>query len=279
MKRASYVVCASVILLFAFAQSASADASCGVFVEGSVSDVFGNTVWSGSSLVDAGIQPDAGTCSTAAYNALNSHAYSICAQRSSGVNIDISGGVYFNGQLVQEHEGPSSCVGGLWSQLLQRAWFRSGTEPGRRHHLSERLVHAHLSSRWQHRGVSGLNGCLGRQLLVNLQQLGGRWSGENAGRRQLRRGQLQRWHGLDVGHRQFGRLPRPPRRWPNSHLCHERQSALVECLRPFLTAGRGQASGIGTPLIPVLRCHDGRHEDREDTCLFFFVLIVVFVPS
>ena len=40
-------------------------------------------------------------------------------------------------------------------------------------------------------------------------------------------------------------------------LCHERQSALVECVRPFLTAGRGQASGIGPPLIPVLRCHDG----------------------
>lgn len=113
MKRASYVVCASVILLFAFAQTASADAPCGVFVEGNVRDVFGNTVWSGSSLIDAGIQPDAATCSTAAYNALNSHAYSICAQRSSGVNINISGGVYFSGQQVQEHQGPSSCVAGF----------------------------------------------------------------------------------------------------------------------------------------------------------------------
>jgi hypothetical protein len=113
MKRARYVVCASVILLLAFAQSASADASCGVLVEGNVSDVFGNTVWSGSSMVGAGIQPDAGTCSAAAYNALNSHAYSICAQRSSGVNIDISGRVYFNEQLVQEHEGPRSCVSGF----------------------------------------------------------------------------------------------------------------------------------------------------------------------
>jgi hypothetical protein len=113
MKRASGVVCASVFLLFAFAQSASADASCGVFVEGNASDVFGNTVWSGSSLVDAGIQPDAATCSTAAYNALNSQAYSICAQRSSGVNLDLSGGVYFNEVLVQEHQGPSSCVAGF----------------------------------------------------------------------------------------------------------------------------------------------------------------------
>ena len=192
MKRARSVVCASVFLLFAFAQSASADASCGVFIEGNASDVFGNTVWSGSSLVDAGIQPDAATCSTAAYNALNSHAYSVCAQRSSGVNLDLSGGVYFNGVLVQEHEGPSSCRLRLRSQRLHRARFRSRVEPDQFHHLSERLVHARLSSRWQHRGVSGLNGCLGRQLLVNLRQLGCRRSRENAGGRQLRRHQRQR---------------------------------------------------------------------------------------
>ncbi len=113
MKRVAHVICLSVFLMFAFAQAASADASCELSAEGGLTDVFGNTVWGGSQVVDVGLQPDAGACSTRAYYALNNFAYSICAQRSSGVNLNIPGNVYFDGQWVEEHSGPASCISGF----------------------------------------------------------------------------------------------------------------------------------------------------------------------
>jgi hypothetical protein len=130
MKRAARVMCMSVFLMFALAQVASADASCGLSVEGGLTDAFGNTVWGGSHLVDVGMQPDAAACSTSAYNALNNFAYSICVQRSSGVNLNIPGDVYFNGQWVQEHSGPASCPSGFGLNAYTALNSRGVLNPG-----------------------------------------------------------------------------------------------------------------------------------------------------
>ena len=211
MKRASFVVCTSVFLLFAFAQSASADASCGVSVEGNLTDVFGNTVWCWIELVDAGMQPDAATCSTAAYNALNSHAYSICAQRSSGVNLNISGDVYFNGQLVQEHGGPSSCIAGFGLNSYAALGSGSALNPGD----SITSPNGWYTLIYQADGnivvYQGSIGCLGRQLLARRATTGasaGSATMQSDGNFVVTNSNGD--SGLDVGHRRFRRLPRAP---------------------------------------------------------------------
>ncbi len=191
MKRVTHVMCMSVFLMFAFAQVASADASCELSVEGGLTDVFGNTVWGGSQLVDVGMQPDAGACSTRASFALNNFAYSICAQRSSGVNLNIPGDVYFGGQWVQEHSGPASCVSGFGLNSYTPLGSGAVLNPGNSIASPERVVHPHLSNRWQHRGESGLNGGLGRQLLAYVQQLGVCWGCDHDCFRQLRRDQFK----------------------------------------------------------------------------------------
>jgi hypothetical protein len=130
MKRATCVVSALVFLILASPQSASADASCGMYAEGSLTDVFANTVWSGSSLLDVGTQPDAATCSTKASHALTNHAYSTCVQRPSGVNLDLSGDVYFNGEWVQQQNAPASCRAGFGLNSYTALGSGSALSPG-----------------------------------------------------------------------------------------------------------------------------------------------------
>ena len=157
--------------------------------------------------------------------------YSICDQRSSGVNLDISGRVYFNGLLDRALQARAPASVGLRSELLHRARFRRGFEPedAITSERCYRIIYQPLRTSWCRRARQRS----GRQLLPIPATA---WAPAGAARIRATGNFVVINSNVDVvwmRHRQFGSHPAQRDDGQIAVYADERQSALVECARPF----------------------------------------------